>query len=98
MLDFSNVFPSVFNNSLFQVSLVAVQLIGDEASVTDTSTDNSISVCVNDELEKPHYMSVCDDLAFEMYVDKDVARIIRLLEARKHQAVQGAVQFIIKFY
>lgn len=37
----------------------------------------------------PHYTSPYDDLAFEMYVDRDVAKIIRQMEAKKLQAVEG---------
>lgn len=38
-----------------------------------------------------HHSSICDDLAFEMYVDKHIAQIIRMLENRKITAVQGNV-------
>jgi len=40
-------------------------------------------------MSNPQYTSPYDDLAFEMYVDKDVARIMRLMENKKHQAVIG---------
>jgi len=40
-----------------------------------------------------HHSSICDDLAFEMYVDKHIAQIIRLLENRKIIAVQGKFYF-----
>lgn len=40
-------------------------------------------------ISNPQYVSPYDDLAFEMYVDKDVARIMRVMEAKKHQAVIG---------
>lgn len=39
------------------------------------------------------YSSICDDLAFEMYVDKQIAGIIRMLENRKITAVRGDVFF-----
>lgn len=52
--------------------------------------------------EKPHadqggiayHSSICDDLAFEMYVDKHIAQIIRRLENRKIIAVQGKFYFL----
>lgn len=36
-----------------------------------------------------NYISIYDDLAFEMYVDKQIAEVIRMLETRKIIAVQG---------
>lgn len=36
-----------------------------------------------------HHSSICDDLAFEMYVDKQIAEIIRILEEKKITAVRG---------
>ncbi|XP_075210300.1 centrosomal protein of 104 kDa [Lycorma delicatula] len=76
------------HNIYNQVSIVAIQLIGDDAQINDPLIESVTGININDSPNKAHYMSVCDDLAFEMYVDKDVARIIRLLEIRKHQAVQ----------
>jgi hypothetical protein len=38
-------------------------------------------------VNNPKYTSPYDDLAFEMYVDQEVARIIRTMEAKKQQAV-----------
>lgn len=40
----------------------------------------------------PHYTSPYDDLAFEMYVDREVAKIIRQMEAKKLQAVEGELE------
>lgn len=40
-----------------------------------------------------HHKSMCDDLAFEMYVDKHIAQIIRMLEERKIIAVKGIFFF-----
>lgn len=37
----------------------------------------------------PHYTSPYDDLAFEMYVDREAANVIRKMEAKKLQAVEG---------
>nr|CAD7423266.1 unnamed protein product [Timema monikensis] len=38
-------------------------------------------------VNNPQYTSPYDDLAFEMYVDPEVARIIRAMEVKKQQAV-----------
>lgn len=34
-------------------------------------------------------LSICDDLAFSMYVEKGVADIIRTMESKKENAVKG---------
>lgn len=70
-----------------QVSIVAIQLIGDEISRGEENNNGHSVVDVGHN--NVNSSSVCDDLAFEMYVDKEVAKTIRLLEQRKHQAVQG---------
>uniref|UniRef100_A0A2H8THI4 Centrosomal protein n=1 Tax=Melanaphis sacchari TaxID=742174 RepID=A0A2H8THI4_9HEMI len=62
-----------FNRSN-QVSLIGIQVIGEKQH----SDQGSIA----------HHSSICDDLAFEMYVDKHIAQIIRMLENRKIIAVQ----------
>lgn len=59
----------------FKVSLIGIQVSG-EIQHTDQS-----DVC--------HHSSIYDDLAFEMYVDKQIAEIIRMLENRKIIAVQS---------
>lgn len=91
-----NVMQSVIINTIidgyFQVSIVAIQLIGDEVSRGEEN-NNGHSV-VDAGHNNVNSSSVCDDLAFEMYVDKDVAKIIRLMEERKHQAVQGSQCFM----
>ncbi|KAJ9597964.1 hypothetical protein L9F63_011165, partial [Diploptera punctata] len=38
-------------------------------------------------VNNPQYTSPYDDLAFEMYVDQEVAKIIRAMEAKKQEAV-----------
>jgi heme-binding NEAT domain protein len=49
---------------------------------TNTGNNNAQLLVTN-----PKYTSPYDDLAFEMYVDPEVARIIRNMEAKKQQAV-----------
>lgn len=38
-------------------------------------------------MNDPDYASSYDDLAFEMYVDTEAAKIIREMELKKHLAV-----------
>lgn len=42
-------------------------------------------------LNNPQYTSPYDDLAFEMYVDPEVATLIRSMEIKKHKAVLGKI-------
>lgn len=42
-----------------------------------------------DDTYNPHYTSPYDDLAFEMYVDREVAKLIRQMEAKKLEAAEG---------
>lgn len=65
----------------FKVSLIGIQLTGEKqhADLGDVS----------------HHSSICDDLAFEMYVDKQIAEIIRMLENKKITAVRGNNFFYI---
>lgn len=58
------------------MSLIGIQVTG-EKQHSDQGDDIS------------HHKSICDDLAFEMYVDKHIAKIIRMLEERKITAVRG---------
>ncbi|XP_050434404.1 centrosomal protein of 104 kDa [Adelges cooleyi] len=60
-------------NRFNQVSLIGVQIFGEKQSCGDQGNFHG---------------SVCDDLAFEMYVDKQMAIVIRTLEQRKIKAVQ----------
>jgi hypothetical protein len=52
-------------------------------SHSSNNTNNNALLLVNN----PKYTSPYDDLAFEMYVDQEVARIIRNMEAKKQEAV-----------
>lgn len=52
-------------------------------SHSSNNTNNNALLLVNN----PKYTSPYDDLAFEMYVDQEVARIIRTMEAKKQEAV-----------
>lgn len=78
-----------------QVGLVAVNVLGEEIPELDAEGDElnnnghyySNQTSDSTMISNPQYVSPYDDLAFEMYVDKDVARIMRVMEAKKHQAV-----------
>ena len=49
---------------------------------TNNGNNNALLLVNN-----PQYTSPYDDLAFEMYVDQEVAKIIRAMEAKKQEAV-----------
>lgn len=55
--------------------MIGIQIIGEKQHI--------------DQGDVCHHSSICDDLAFEMYVDKQIAEIIRILEAKKITAVRG---------
>ncbi|CAB3229836.1 unnamed protein product [Arctia plantaginis] len=61
-----------------QVALMAVNVLGEEAEEADTTPTAS---------KEPSY-SPYDDLAFIMYVDNDIADLIRNLDEKKKNAVQ----------
>ncbi|KAF7990486.1 hypothetical protein HCN44_000291 [Aphidius gifuensis] len=69
------------HNNHEQVALIAVNIMG-EPFIQDTSSQAEGSY-------NPHYTSPYDDLAFEMYVDREVAKIIRQMEAKKLQAAEA---------
>lgn len=64
-----------------QVGLIAINILGEPYGQELTGQ--------GDAPYNPHYTSPYDDLAFEMYVDREVAKIIRQMEAKKLQAVEG---------
>ncbi|KAK4884893.1 hypothetical protein RN001_001164 [Aquatica leii] len=73
-----------------QISLIAVNVLGNERESRKTIVGNeTISDKLNALINDPEYLSPYDDLAFEMYVDVDVANIIREMEMKKHLAVLG---------
>ncbi|XP_015591563.1 centrosomal protein of 104 kDa isoform X2 [Cephus cinctus] len=63
-----------------QVGLIAVNILGEPYGQELSGQ--------GDAPYNPHYTSPYDDLAFEMYVDREVAKIIRQMEAKKLQAVE----------
>ncbi|XP_063975581.1 centrosomal protein of 104 kDa isoform X2 [Diachasmimorpha longicaudata] len=63
-----------------QVGLIAVNIIG-EPYGHELGGPGDVPY-------NPHYTSPYDDLAFEMYVDREVAKIIRQMEAKKLQAAE----------
>lgn len=71
-----------------------------ENKTITTTTDDEISEKLNAHLNDPEYLSPYDDLAFDMYVDTEVAKIIREMEIKKHKAVLSTVirKTIVAFY
>nr|CAH7766447.1 unnamed protein product [Callosobruchus chinensis] len=75
---------NVFN----QVSLIAVNILGMDIETRRSSvSEESEASRLNDIVNSPEYFSPYDDLAFIMYVDSDIAKIIRDMEIKKHLAV-----------
>ncbi|XP_059485155.1 centrosomal protein of 104 kDa isoform X2 [Neocloeon triangulifer] len=87
-----------------QVSLMALSLLGQwtednnnsltssqdaipppQDDVPDNAANNNSNVLVSN----PQYTSPYDDLAFDMYVDPEAAKIIRQMERRKQEAVMS---------
>ncbi|NXN98626.1 CE104 protein, partial [Rhinopomastus cyanomelas] len=86
-----------------QVALVAINIIGDPADCSSGSSntpsrekliDYYLGIKSDDPtldgayLRKPDFISPLDDLAFDMYQDPEVARIIRQLDEKKREAVR----------
>ncbi|XP_018562856.1 centrosomal protein of 104 kDa [Anoplophora glabripennis] len=69
-----------------QVSLIAINFMGMEIELQHVSMSEN-STKLNDLINNPDYTSPYDDLAFEMYVDIDIAKVIREMENKKHLAV-----------
>ncbi|XP_034248897.1 centrosomal protein of 104 kDa [Thrips palmi] len=77
-------------NRYNQVGLIAVNILGDETDAV-TASNGKLSSPASDgpgQGQSDAAASPYDDLAFQMYVDEDAARIIRDMEARKAAAVQ----------
>ncbi|XP_033225058.1 centrosomal protein of 104 kDa isoform X2 [Belonocnema kinseyi] len=63
-----------------QIGLIAINILGEPFGQEFSGQ--------GDAPYNPHYISPYDDLAFEMYVDREVAKIIRQMESKKLQAVE----------
>lgn len=61
-------------------------MLGAEVENKKATTDD-LTEKLNAILTDPEYLSPYDDLAFDMYVDTEVAKIIREMEIKKHTAV-----------
>ncbi|KYQ60786.1 hypothetical protein ALC60_00154 [Trachymyrmex zeteki] len=68
------------HNTYCQVGLIAINILGEPYGQELTGQ--------GDAPYNPHYISPYDDLAFEMYVDREVAKIIRQMEVKKLLAVE----------
>ncbi|XP_066594183.1 centrosomal protein of 104 kDa [Prorops nasuta] len=68
------------HNLYDQVGLIAINILGETCRQELTGQ--------GDAPYDPHYTSPYDDLAFEMYVDREVAKLIRQMETKKLLAVE----------
>ncbi|KAF7267295.1 hypothetical protein GWI33_019484 [Rhynchophorus ferrugineus] len=77
------------HNQYNQVSIIAINVIGSEIDqkTTPNQNDDPQMVKLHDIINNPEYISPFDDLAFEMYVATDIAKIIRDMEIQKYLAV-----------
>lgn len=83
-----NYFQKSKTFNCLQISVIAINILGTVVENRKASNEsNSIDDKVQNLLSDPDYISPYDDLAFEMYVDNDVAKIIREMEYKKHVAV-----------
>ncbi|XP_066262191.1 centrosomal protein of 104 kDa isoform X2 [Euwallacea similis] len=77
---------NVFN----QVSVIAFNVIGNDLDhqqhISNEEVDGQMAK-LNEIINNPEYFSPYDDLAFEMYVAPDVAKIVREMEMKKYLAV-----------
>ncbi|CAH1181270.1 unnamed protein product [Phyllotreta striolata] len=83
-----NLLNNHFNslNEHNQVSLIAVNILGSDIDNKRPTIEND-EAKLYDILHDSEYFSPYDDLAFSMYVDVDIAKIIRDMEIKKHLAV-----------
>ncbi|UJR22352.1 hypothetical protein I4U23_025414 [Adineta vaga] len=67
-----------------QVSLVAINLLGDDMEKSRNNFDNQVDSAAN----RSEQISIVDDLAFAMFQDPEIAVIIRNLDRKKQEYVQ----------
>lgn len=68
--------------------MIAINILGNETETRRSSTTtNDITEKLHSIINDPEYTSPYDDLAFDMYVDTEVGKIIRDMEIKKHTAV-----------
>lgn len=61
--------------------------MGTDIENKKATADDEMTEKLNAIFTDPEYTSPYDDLAFDMYVDTEVAKIIREMEIKKHIAV-----------
>ncbi|CAF0816816.1 unnamed protein product [Didymodactylos carnosus] len=76
-------------NPYNQVSIVAINLIGDDADKFDTHSNNENQYNEQGTVgtNRSDQISIIDDLAFAMYQDPEIAVIIKNLDKKKQEAV-----------
>lgn len=73
-------YPLTFTLITFKVALMAVNVLGEE--VEDASKSTAVT-------KAEVFFSPYDDLAFVMYVDNEIADLVRNLDRKKKAAVAG---------
>ncbi|KAG0410750.1 hypothetical protein HPB47_012126, partial [Ixodes persulcatus] len=68
-----------------QVGIVALNVIGDDVVLDGSGEDEKTTW--QTIIKRNEEISPMDDLAFDMYVDTEVAQILRKLEAKKRDAI-----------
>lgn len=63
-----------------------------EIEIKKDAQNDPVNEQLNTILTDPEYLSPFDDLAFDMYVDTEVAKIIREMEIKKHIAVISTIK------
>lgn len=81
---------------LFQVALMGVNIFGFELSPDSNFSDADIQKMGDQVGTDTEVYSPYDDLAFIMYVDSDIADIIRKLEVKKQAAILGIYLALLK--
>lgn len=79
-------------NTMSQVALIAVNVLGEHLS-----TENATQLInnINNERTESAIASICDDLSFSMYVEETIAEVIRKMEQKKSNAVNGGYLSIL---
>lgn len=76
-----------------QLSLIAINILGEEFCSPIGFENGQMKATSNaEQLENSISSSICDDLAFSMYVEESVVEIVREMETRKLKAVNGELK------
>ncbi|CAF4563341.1 unnamed protein product, partial [Rotaria magnacalcarata] len=73
------------SNMYNQVSIVAINLLGDDIDKSIENSENQSETAANNA--RSDQISIIDDLAFAMYQDREIAAIIKNLDRKKQECV-----------